>query len=122
LKCSSRNRNASLVPCSARVLTKLNSPGANCRGPYCGYPADTDMPQSAWGSCGKPFPGIEVRVTDPDTGEPVEAGSIGMIELRGPHTLRGMYRRSREDLFTADGFYPTGSARSDRQGRCPTVA
>jgi acyl-CoA synthetase (AMP-forming)/AMP-acid ligase II len=77
-------------------------------GPYCGYPADTDMPQSAWGSCGKPFPGMEVRVTDPDTGEPVEAGTIGMIELRGSHTLRGMCRRSREDLFTADGFYPTG--------------
>ena len=77
-------------------------------GPYCGYPADTDMPRSAWGSCGKPFPGMEVRITDPDTGEPVPAGTIGMIELRGPHTLRGICRRSREDLFTADGFYPTG--------------
>jgi acyl-CoA synthetase (AMP-forming)/AMP-acid ligase II len=31
-----------------------------------------------------------------------------MIQLRGPHTLRGMCRRSREELFTADGFYPTG--------------
>jgi acyl-CoA synthetase (AMP-forming)/AMP-acid ligase II len=77
-------------------------------GPYCGYPADTDMPRSAWGSCGRPFPGMEVRITDPDTGEPVESGTIGMIELRGPHTLRGICRRSREDLFTADGFYPTG--------------
>ena len=26
-------------------------------GPYCGYRADTDMPRSAWGSCGKPFAG-----------------------------------------------------------------
>ena len=43
-------------------------------GPYCGYPADTDMPRSAWGSCGKPFAGIEVRIVDPDTGEPVPAG------------------------------------------------
>jgi len=77
-------------------------------GPYCGYLADTDMPGSAWGSCGKPFPGMEVRITDPDTGEPVAAGTIGMIELRGPHTLRGICRRSREELFTADGFYPTG--------------
>jgi acyl-CoA synthetase (AMP-forming)/AMP-acid ligase II len=77
-------------------------------GPYCGYPADTDMPQSAWGSCGKPFPGMEVRVTDPATGELVAAGTIGMIELRGPHTLRGICRRSREELFTIDGFYPTG--------------
>lgn len=77
-------------------------------GPYCGYPADTDMPRSAWGSCGKPFPGMEVRITDPDTGDPVAAGTVGMIEIRGPHTLRGICRRSREELFTADGFYPTG--------------
>ena len=31
-----------------------------------------------------------------------------MIQIRGPHTLRGICRRSREELFTADGFYPTG--------------
>src|SRR6202453_3636828 len=77
-------------------------------GPYCGYRADTDMPRSAWGSCGKPFPGMEVRITDPDSAEPVHAGAIGMIQIRGPHTLRGICRRSREDLFTADGFYSTG--------------
>jgi acyl-CoA synthetase (AMP-forming)/AMP-acid ligase II len=77
-------------------------------GPYCGYPADTDMPRSAWGSCGKPFDGMQVRIVDPDTGQPVGAGTIGMIQIRGPHTLRGMCRRSREDLFTPDGYYPTG--------------
>ena len=77
-------------------------------GPYCGYPADTDMPRSAWGSCGKPFPGMEVRIVDPDSGGPVAAGAVGMIQLRGPHTLRGICRRSREELFTVDGFYPTG--------------
>jgi acyl-CoA synthetase (AMP-forming)/AMP-acid ligase II len=77
-------------------------------GPYCGYAADTDMPVSAWGSCGKPFPGMQVRIVDPDTGEAVPAETIGMIQLRGPHTLRGICRRSREELFTLDGFYPTG--------------
>jgi acyl-CoA synthetase (AMP-forming)/AMP-acid ligase II len=77
-------------------------------GPYCGYPADTEMPAAAWGSCGKPFPGMEVRIVDPDSGEPVAAGAVGMIQIRGPHTLRGICRRSREELFTADGFYPTG--------------
>ena len=77
-------------------------------GPYCGYPADTDMPRSAWGSCGKPFAGIEVRIVDPDSGAPVPAGTIGMIQIRGPNTMRGICRRSREELFTADGFYPTG--------------
>ncbi|GAB1812312.1 class I adenylate-forming enzyme family protein [Mycobacterium sp. MUNTM1] len=77
-------------------------------GPYCGYAADTDMPASAWGSCGKPFPGMEVRIVDTDSGATVAAGATGMIHIRGPHTLRGICGRTREDLFTADGFYPTG--------------
>lgn len=77
-------------------------------GPYCGYPADTDMPASAWGSCGKPFDGMEVRIVDPNSGEPVPPGTAGMIHIRGPHTLRGICGRSREELFTPDGFYPTG--------------
>ena len=93
-----------------------SAPGARARlfgmtesfGPYCGYPADTDMPRSAWGSCGKPFEGMELRIVHPDTGEPVVAGNIGMIQLRGPHLLRGICRRSRDELFTPDGYYPTG--------------
>ncbi|OBF50377.1 AMP-binding protein [Mycobacterium sp. 852002-53434_SCH5985345] len=86
-------------------------------GPYCGYPADTDMPETAWGSCGKPFSGMEVRIVAPDSGEPVPAGAVGMIQIRGPHTLRGICGRSREELFTADGFYPTGDlGRLDEEG------
>jgi acyl-CoA synthetase (AMP-forming)/AMP-acid ligase II len=77
-------------------------------GPYCGYPADMDMPRSAWGSCGKPFEGMEVRIVDLETGQPVAAGTVGMIQLRGPHTLRGICRRRREEVFTPDGYYPTG--------------
>jgi acyl-CoA synthetase (AMP-forming)/AMP-acid ligase II len=102
---------AALLPAEQR-----GEPGARAQlfgmtesfGPYCGYSADTDMPRSAWGSCGKPFDGMEVRIVDPDTGQPVPAGTVGMIQIRGPHTLRGMCRRGREDLFTPDGYYPTG--------------
>ncbi|MBV9514129.1 MAG: AMP-binding protein, partial [Mycobacteriaceae bacterium] len=86
-------------------------------GPYCGYPADTDMPRSAWGSCGKPFEGMEVRIVDPDNGCAVPTGTVGMIQIRGPHTLRGICRRSREELFTSDGFYSTGDlGRLDENG------
>ncbi|MGH3678502.1 MAG: class I adenylate-forming enzyme family protein [Mycobacterium sp.] len=86
-------------------------------GPYCGYPADTDMPRSAWGSCGKPFAGTQIRIVDPDSGEPVPAGTVGMIQIRGPHTLRGICRRNREEMFTADGYYPTGDlGRLDNDG------
>src|SRR6202007_3358138 len=60
---------------------------------------------------------MEVRITAPATGQPASAGTIGMIELRGPHTLRGICRRSRDDLFTSDGFYPTGDlGRLDDEG------
>jgi acyl-CoA synthetase (AMP-forming)/AMP-acid ligase II len=100
-----------LLPADQRA-----APGARAKlfgmteafGPYCGYPADTDMPRSAWGSCGKPFEGTEVRIVDPDSGEPVPAATIGIIQIRGPNTLRGICRRSREEVFTADGFYSTG--------------
>lgn len=77
-------------------------------GPYSGYPADADMPQSAWGSCGKPFAGMDVRIADVRTGAPMPAGEVGQIQIRGPHVLRGICRRSREEVFTPDGYYPTG--------------
>lgn len=31
-----------------------------------------------------------------------------MIQLRGPNMMRGICRVSHHELFTADGFYPTG--------------
>ena len=100
-----------LLPAEQRA-----EPGARARlfgmtesfGPYCGYPADTDMPRSAWGSCGKPFEGMEVRIADPDSGAPLPTGEVGMIQIRGPHVMRGICRRGRADIFTADGYYPTG--------------
>jgi acyl-CoA synthetase (AMP-forming)/AMP-acid ligase II len=69
-------------------------------GPYRGFPADTDMPAAAWGSRGKPFPGMEVRIVDPD-GQPVAVGTGGMIQIRGPHTA-GICGRSRA-LRSIDG-------------------
>ena len=77
-------------------------------GPYCGYPADVDMPRSAWGSCGKPFPGMDVRIVDSATGMPLHEGAVGEIQIRGRHVMRGICRRSREDVFTPDGYYATG--------------
>ncbi|WP_370330008.1 class I adenylate-forming enzyme family protein [Mycolicibacterium hippocampi] len=110
---------STLQPGSLEALLpeQLRSPpGARARlfgmtesfGPYCGFPADTDMPESAWGSCGRPFAGMQVRIVDTDTGVPVPAGTVGVIQIRGPHVMRGVCRRSREEMFTPDGYYPTG--------------
>jgi acyl-CoA synthetase (AMP-forming)/AMP-acid ligase II len=43
-------------------------------GSYCGYPADTDMPRSAWGSCGKPFDGMGFGSSTPTPANPFPLG------------------------------------------------
>ena len=77
-------------------------------GPYSADRLDTDLPAGKWGSCGRPFPPMEVRVVDVESGDPVPAGEIGEIQLRGPNLMRGICGRLRAQVFTADGFFPTG--------------
>jgi len=60
---------------------------------------------------GRPLcPDDEIRVADPDTGEPVPGDGIGELLTRGPYTLRGYYRGGEANTtsFTPDGFYRTG--------------
>ncbi|MBA9002610.1 (2,3-dihydroxybenzoyl)adenylate synthase [Thermomonospora cellulosilytica] len=60
---------------------------------------------------GRPLsPADEIRIVDPDTGEPVPDGEVGELLTRGPYTLRGYYRAPEHNArsFTPDGFYRTG--------------
>jgi acyl-CoA synthetase (AMP-forming)/AMP-acid ligase II len=77
-------------------------------GPYSADPLDTDLPPGKHGSCGRPFPSVEVRVVDFDTGDEVAPGTTGELQLRGPNLMRGICGRLRADVFTVDGYYPTG--------------
>ena len=77
-------------------------------GPYCGDRLDRDLPPGKEGSCGRPFADVEIRVVDPDTGTEVIAGDVGELHLRGRNLMRGICGRVRSDVFTVDGFYPTG--------------
>jgi acyl-CoA synthetase (AMP-forming)/AMP-acid ligase II len=86
-------------------------------GPWCGGRLDVDMPTGKWGSCGRPLPGVEVRVVDPDTGDTTAPGEPGEIWLQGPTLLRGICGRDRSTVFTPDGWYPTGDrGRLDADG------
>jgi malonyl-CoA/methylmalonyl-CoA synthetase len=62
------------------------------------------------GSVGRPLPGVEVRITDPETGKPLADGEIGMIEVRGPNVFEGYWRMPEKTMteFRADGFFITG--------------
>lgn len=77
-------------------------------GPYCSDRLDVDMPAGKWGSSGRPVPGVEVRITDPESAEPCSAGEEGEIWLRGPNILRGICGRHRSEVFTVDGWFRTG--------------
>jgi malonyl-CoA/methylmalonyl-CoA synthetase len=60
---------------------------------------------------GPPLPGVEVRIADPETGEPLKApNATGMIEVRGPNVFKGYWRMPEKTAaeFRADGFFVTG--------------
>jgi acyl-CoA synthetase (AMP-forming)/AMP-acid ligase II len=77
-------------------------------GPYCGDALDRDLPAGKEGSCGRPFAGVELRVVDVESGEPVAPGEPGEIQVRTRNLMRGICGRVRADVFTRDGFFPTG--------------
>ncbi len=62
------------------------------------------------GAVGPPLPGVEVRVTDPDRGNVLACGEIGMIEVQGPNVFSGYWQMSdaNADSFRDDGFFITG--------------
>ncbi|MDV7143918.1 malonyl-CoA synthase [Tropicimonas sp. TH_r6] len=62
------------------------------------------------GTVGFPLPEVELKVTDPDTGETLPTGEVGMIEVRGPNVFKGYWQmpeKTAEEL-RADGFFITG--------------
>ncbi|MGD9838565.1 MAG: malonyl-CoA synthase [Afipia sp.] len=62
------------------------------------------------GAVGFPLPGVEVRVTNPDTGEELKRDEIGMIEVKGPNVFKGYWRMPEKTAseFRKDGFFITG--------------
>jgi acyl-CoA synthetase (AMP-forming)/AMP-acid ligase II len=77
-------------------------------GPYCGDRLDLDLPSAEFGSCGRPFAGLAVRIVDPETGGVCSADQPGEIQVRGPRVMRAIMGRLREATFGVDGFYGTG--------------
>lgn len=62
------------------------------------------------GTIGFPLPGVELKITDPETGATLPQGEIGQIEVRGPNVFKGYWQmpeKTREEL-RADGFFITG--------------
>jgi fatty-acyl-CoA synthase len=58
---------------------------------------------------GRPVPGLEIRIVDPDTGVPLREREVGELEIRGTSVTPGYYRRpdANAQLFH-DGWLCTG--------------
>jgi len=78
---------------------------------------ETDQPEHRRGSFGKPAPGVETKIVDPESAMPVEDGALGELYIRGPCLMQGYYKSSREECFDADGWFRTGDlAATDNDG------
>jgi long-chain acyl-CoA synthetase len=84
------------------------------------HTVDTHMPHDAvrWGTHGKPIPGNEIRILDPDTGVPVPLGQQGEIVLRSPGVFKGYWNKPEATARTLrDGWVHTGDmGRLDAEG------
>jgi malonyl-CoA/methylmalonyl-CoA synthetase len=80
----------------------MTETGMNTSNPYDG--------ERIPGTVGPPLPGVEVRVTDPESGRVLPDGEIGLLEVRGPNVFRGYWRQPEKTAaeFRADGFFITG--------------
>lgn len=76
--------------------------------PHSAEPIDRRLPADKSGASGRAVGGYERRVVDPETGREVPAGAAGELYLRGGALMAGFYGRRRCEVFTPDGFYPTG--------------
>lgn len=68
---------------------------------------------------GLPIAGVELRLANVETGEPVpwDGKSVGEIQVRGPWVTSSYYRGVDPDRFTADGWLRTGDvANVDPEG------
>jgi len=70
------------------------------------------------GRIGHPLPGVSVRIVDPDTREPLAAGTPGLLLVRGPNIMLGYLGKPEKTAeVLQDGWYVTGDiATEDEDG------
>ena len=80
----------------------MTETGMNCSNPLKG--------ERRIGSVGHPLPGVEVRIAHSETGDILQDGEIGDVQLRGPNVFKGYWRQPEKtsESFTADGWFKTG--------------
>ncbi|MDQ0315244.1 malonate--CoA ligase [Amorphus orientalis] len=62
------------------------------------------------GTVGMPLPGVSVRIADPESGDVLPDGEVGVIEVSGPNVFKGYWKKPEKtaEEFRADGWFITG--------------
>jgi long-chain acyl-CoA synthetase len=63
-------------------------------------------------SCGKPYPWVELRIVEPESGTDVGPGELGELWVRAPQNMPGYWRNptATAETITPDGWLRTGDA------------
>lgn len=80
----------------------MTETGMNTTNPYDG--------ERRPGTVGLPLSGVDLRITDMDSGQTLPQGQLGIIEVRGPNVFKGywnMPEKTRSE-FRDNGFFITG--------------
>ena len=96
-----------------RILERygMTETNMNTSNPYAG--------ERRAGTVGFPLPGVELKITNPETGETLQQGDVGQIEVRGPNVFKGYWQMPEKTAaeLRADGFFVTGDlGRIDEDG------
>jgi malonyl-CoA/methylmalonyl-CoA synthetase len=80
----------------------MSETGMNLSNPYAG--------ERRIGSVGLPLPGVEARIVNPATDEPLADGNIGEVQIKGDHVFKGYWQQPQKtaEAFTKDGWLRTG--------------
>ncbi|MCP4331509.1 MAG: malonyl-CoA synthase [Gammaproteobacteria bacterium] len=87
-----------------RILERygMTETNMNTSNPYTG--------ERRVGSVGFALPGVDIKISDPETGAELAAGETGMIEVRGPNVFLGYWRKPEKTALELrdDGFFISG--------------
>jgi non-ribosomal peptide synthetase component E (peptide arylation enzyme) len=88
----------------------LGTYGTQDTGSISGVPI-TASEEQRYTTVGRLHPGIEIKVLDESTGEPVKPGEVGTLWFKGPGNSIGYYRdleKTMTEAFDEDGFATPG--------------
>ena len=96
-----------------RILERygMTETNMNTSNPYAG--------ERRVGSVGFPLPGVDILISDPESGAELAAGETGMIEVRGPNVFLGYWRKPEKTALELrdNGFFVSGDlGRVDEDG------